>query len=169
MNIKRGDIYWIRKSPHKPSIGNVQEAERPAIIVSNDLNNKNSYTVECVYLTTAPKKDLPTHVTIRSTPQVSTALCEQITSISDEQIGNFIGCCSTTEMVAINQALLISLGIDIDVELGQKKPEPEPKKVGLPPDLVIKLATAQKESEIYQKLYTELLQKTLDIQQTKTV
>lgn len=168
MDIKRGDIYWIKKNPHKPSIGFVQEAERPAIIVSNNTANKNAYIFEVVYLTTSPKKDLPTHVTIKSTPQTSTALCEQITTISDEQISNYIGKCSTAEMMAIEQAMLISLGIDI-ITLDQNQAEPEPQEEHhMTPaerdmdDMHIQLVQAQKEAEIYQKLYTDLLQKTLD-------
>lgn len=167
---KRGEIYWINPSAYRDAVGSVQAPDRPAIIVSNDIGNANSYVREIVYLTSSPKKDLPTHVTIRSAPQISTALCEQITTTSDDQIGAYIGTCTTAEMEAIDQALLISLGIDIAVELGQPKPAPEPpKKEELPSDLIIKLATAQKEAEIYQKLYTDLLQKSLDIQQTKTV
>lgn len=167
--IKRGEIYWVNVSQNSP-VGNVQKPDRPAIIVSNDIGNANSYVREIVYLTSSPKKDLPTHVTIRSVPQISTALCEQITTISDDQLGAYIGKCTTAEMESIDQAMLISLGIDIAVELGQKKEPvdkpvpktPEPQKVETPSDLIIQLATAQKEAEIYQKLYTDLLQKSLD-------
>lgn len=166
--IKRGEIYWVNVAQTSP-IGSVQKPDRPAIIVSNDVGNANSYVREIVYLTTSPKKDLPTHVTIRSALQVSTALCEQITTISDDQIGSYIGKCSTAEMMAIDQALLISLGIDvIDLDLKLKtepatEPQtPEPKEDKIPSDLLINLATARKEAEIYQKLYTELLQKSLD-------
>lgn len=162
--IKRGEIYWVNPSSYRDIVGSVQAPDRPAIIVSNDIANSRGPILEVIYMTTAPKNDLPTHVTIRSAPQVSTALCEQITTISETQIGNYIGKCSTSEMTAIEQAMLISLGIDV-VGLDQKKEPasaPEPKKDEPPSDLIIKLATAQKESEIYQKLYTELLQKTLD-------
>lgn len=164
--IKRGEIYWVNASQLLPS-GSVQKPDRPAIIVSNDIGNANSYVREIVYLTSSPKKDLPTHVTIRSAPQISTALCEQITTISDDQIGDYIGTCTTAEMMAVEQAMLISLGIDVitlDQALKEAKPAPapEPKKTEIPSDLIIQLATAQKEAEIYQKLYTDLLQKSLD-------
>lgn len=162
MDIKRGDIYWIKKNPHKPSIGSVQEAERPAIIVSNNTANKNAYIFEVVYLTTSPKKDLPTHVTIKSTPQTSTALCEQITTISDEQISNYIGKCSTAEMMAVDQAMLISLGIDFDHDQAENTAEPDEITLAEMNDMRVALIQAQKEAEIYQKLYTDLLQKTLD-------
>ena len=63
MEIKRGDIWYVSKDNYT---GCEQAAGRPAIIVSNEKNNACAETVEVVYLTTQPKKDLPTHVLIRS-------------------------------------------------------------------------------------------------------
>ena len=86
MEIKRGDIWYVRKDNYT---GCEQAAGRPAIIVSNEKNNASSETVEVVYLTTQPKKDLPTHVLIRSSERESTAICEQITTVSvDRLLGN---------------------------------------------------------------------------------
>ena len=65
MGIKRGDIYYIESG--YATVGSEQRPGRPAIVVSNDRNNEHSSTLEVVYLTTQPKHDLPTHVTIRST------------------------------------------------------------------------------------------------------
>ena len=88
MGIKRGDIFWIRGN--SDPTGNVQRQNRPGIIVSNDTNNSFSHTVEVVFLTTAPKKCLPTHCTIKSSNCVSTALCEQITTVSTDQLDGYV-------------------------------------------------------------------------------
>ena len=64
--MKRGDIYYALPPP---PIGREQGGYRPAIIVSNNLNNLHSSTVEVVYLTTKPKHNLPTHVDIYSAPR----------------------------------------------------------------------------------------------------
>lgn len=72
--------------------------------------------LEVVFLTSAPKKDLPTHVTIRSTGRKSEALCEQPTPVSVERINNFVGKASEKEMEQIDIALLIGLGIKLAVE-----------------------------------------------------
>lgn len=109
-NIKRGDIYYIYKTGE--TSGSVQQAGRPAVVVSNDAANASSNVVEMVFLTTQPKKTLPTHVCIRSTKRVSTALCEQISSISLERVGEYVCSCTEQEMQMIDIALLISLGID---------------------------------------------------------
>lgn len=105
----RGEIYYVCL---RPTYGSEQQAGRPAIIVSNDKNNIYSDTVELVYLTTQPKKGLPTHVTIRSTQKISTALCEQVHTVDIERISDYIGTCTEQEMAAIDAALMISLGIE---------------------------------------------------------
>lgn len=96
------------------SCGSEQYADRPAVVVSNDENNKHSGIIEVAYLTTQPKTELPTHVTIRSTGRVSTVLCEQVTSVSVERVNNYIGQVSEQEMKNIDIALVISLQLDGD-------------------------------------------------------
>lgn len=108
MDFVRGSIWYVESGY---STGSEQRPGRPAIIVSNDVNNKHSSTVEMVYLTTAPKHDLPTHVTIRSTSRVSTAICEQITTVATERIGSYCGTVTDAEMSSIETAMLISLGL----------------------------------------------------------
>lgn len=109
---RRGEIYYINNAS-KEHIGSEMKKDRPAVIVSCDANNKHSDVLEVVFLTSAPKKDLPTHVTIRSTGRKSEALCEQPTPVSVERINNFVGKASEKEMEQIDIALLIGLGIKL--------------------------------------------------------
>lgn len=108
-DVKRGEIYYISRGGY--NIGSEQQADRPGVIVSNDKNNKNSQTLEVVYLTTQPKNELPTHCTIRSTGRVSTVLCEQIHTVAVERIGKYIGVCTAQEMQNIDIGLMISIGL----------------------------------------------------------
>lgn len=89
-------------------------------MVSNNKNNENSNVVEVVYMTTQPKTDLPTHVTIRSTGRISTALCEQVYSVSTERVGTYIGECTDKEMENIDIALMISLQLDGNMKTSKK-------------------------------------------------
>lgn len=111
MNIKRGQIYYIARGY---TTGCEMWGGRPGIIMSNDQNNRASGTVEVVYLTTRPKKDLPTHVTIRSLDRESTALCEQVTSVSTDRLGRCMGEVTEAEMQSLEIAMLISLGIQME-------------------------------------------------------
>ena len=108
-DVKRGEIYYISRGGY--NTGSEQQADRPGVIVSNNKNNKNSQTLEVVYLTTQPKNELPTHCTIRSTGRVSTVLCEQIHTVAVERIGKYIGVCTAQEMQNIASGLMISIGL----------------------------------------------------------
>ena len=83
-DIRRGEIFYIARGG--ATNGSEQFADRPAVVVSNDENNKHSGVIEVVYMTTQPKTDLPTHVTVRSTGRLSTVLCEQVSSVSTDRV-----------------------------------------------------------------------------------
>lgn len=109
----RGDVWYVEKYS---SSGSEQEAGRPAVIVSNDMNNQFSTVVEVVYLTTQPKKDLPTHVTIRSLGKPSVALCEQITAVYTDRIAKYKGHLTDAEMAQIDIAMKVCLALDANVD-----------------------------------------------------
>lgn len=108
---KRGDVVFVRD--YRQTIGSEQDAVRPAVIVSNDKANLFAPVVEVVFLTTQEKKPLPTHTTVLCKVP-STALCEQITTISKERITEYIRTCTKTEIQAIDRCIKISLGITED-------------------------------------------------------
>lgn len=118
-DIKRGEIFYISRGGAY-SQGSEQHSDRPAVVVSNDKNNENSNVVEIVYMTTQPKTDLPTHVTVRSTGRISTVLCEQVYSVSIDRVGTYIGQCSDNEMENIDIALMISLQLDGNMKTSKK-------------------------------------------------
>ena len=109
-DIRRGEIFYIARGG--VTSGSEQFADRPAVVVSNDENNKHSGVIEVVYMTTQPKTDLPTHVTVRSTGRISTVLCEQVSSVSVYRVNNYIGQVSEQEMKNIDIALMISLQLN---------------------------------------------------------
>lgn len=113
-DIKRGDIFYIANSKYYATDPE-NEAGRPAIVVSNDILNKNSSVVEVVYLTTKDKKPMPTHVGIICKIP-STALCETIYTVTKDRIGDFIKSCSAEEMAAIDKAMAVSLGLSVPIE-----------------------------------------------------
>lgn len=169
--------------------GSEQYADRPAVVVSNDENNRYSGVIEVVYLTTAPKTDLPTHVIINSTGRKSTVLCEQVTSVSVDRVNNYIGQVSEQEMKNIEIALMISLAIGENTktskayreerirqqeEIERLKTENETLRAGkaaygantelheqatTSPDVIVKLET---ERDTYKTLYEQLFERLLN-------
>ena len=107
--IHRGDVFYV--SPLNP-VGSEYKKSRPAVVVSNDRNNLNSPVVEICYFTLRNKSESPTHVYIKEGACYnSTVICEQITTISIERMGDFMCHLSDSDMERIDSALLSSLGI----------------------------------------------------------
>ena len=110
--VMRGEIYYIRQFP---TTGSEQRSGRPAIIVSSNENNEHSSVYEVCYLTLQDKPNLPTHVYVDRGPCVrSTILCEQICSVSEEKLGDYL--CRIPESLEdeLNNALRVSLGLSFE-------------------------------------------------------
>ena len=176
--IRRGEIYFFDKGP---KVGVEQQGGRPGIIVSNNLCNKHSEFVEVVYTTCQPKTELPTHVTINSTPKPCIALCEQVHTLSKKKIRCYCGEITAEEEYEINKALIINLSLMQEMKCGNDyKEENEQLKLHLDAaleanegyELEVKQLTQEivdltkridtspiTEGSIYKKLYYELLDK----------
>lgn len=159
--IKRGDIYYIRDT--RQSVGSEQRADRPAVIVSNNTNNKHSGVYEVVYMTTQPKTDLPTHFIIASALKPSTVLCEQISSVYEERIGEWIGTLTPDEMKTLDQCLAVSIGIKAagnteDTENLRQQLETTEAKLA---EMGAQLWTAESQRQTYKEMYEFLLSKQL--------
>ena len=122
--------------------------------MSRDALNDNSPVVQVVYCSASPKKELPEHITIRSTEQISTALCENVYTVDKSRVGRFVGRCTRREMEQVDLGLLSGLGL---AQYGLASPqedeeEPEPVR-GDTEALVI----AQTERDTYKRMYESLL------------
>ena len=186
-DIKRGEMFYISRGGASYN-GSEQHADRPAVVVSNNKNNENSNVVEVVYMTTQPKTDLPTHVTIRSTGRISTVLCEQVYSVSTERVGTYIGECTDKEMENIDIALMISLQLSgggktskqynetiqkqqeeieyyrnkiqaMQQSLEEKKTEKPQEAAGETSEIVVRIET---ERNTYKALYEQLFERMLN-------
>lgn len=186
-DIRRGEIFYIARGGGATN-GSEQFAGRPAVVVSNDENNKHSGVIEVVYMTTQPKTDLPTHVTVRSTGRLSTVLCEQVSSVSTDRVNNYIGQVSEQEMKNIDIALMISLQLSgggktskqynetiqkqqeeieyyrnkiqaMQQSLEEKKTEKPQEAEGETSEIVVRLET---ERNTYKALYEQLFERMLN-------
>lgn len=143
---------------------------------------------QVVYMTTQPKTDLPTHVTVRSTGRLSTVLCEQVSSVSTDRVNNYIGQVSEQEMKNIDIALMISLQLSgggktskqynetiqkqqeeieyyrnkiqaMQQSLEEKKTEKPQEAAGETSEIVVRLET---ERDTYKALYEQLFERMLN-------
>lgn len=111
IRVRKGQIYTIKDDPIHLPIGSEMWANRPAIIVSNDTGNKYSDCVLVIYLTTKVKTKMPTHIDVKSKGRTVTALCEQIHTVDKSRIDEYVGTITDEELVMIDKALLLALGI----------------------------------------------------------
>lgn len=158
--IRRGDVWYVQPSYINPTMGHEMRAGRPAVVVSNDRQNQISSVFEVVYLTTTPKHDYPTHVTLHCTGRQSTALCENIDTVDFSRFTGYCGSCSETEMTQIDLALLISL----DLTCGKVKERVvEVEKIIEVPTPTGEEAMLRAQVEALQELYRNLLLKTATV------
>ena len=163
--MKRGEIYFITNTNRDE--GNEIRGDRPAVIVSNDAINERSGVVEIVYMTTQPKRDLPTHVQTRSTLRRSIILCEQVHTVGILRVGNKLGELTKQELAAVDTALAISLGLDFKAAPVMRKPTEEEIMRELAGRVTLEVAEPEPdadlirletERDLYRKLYSELLE-----------
>ena len=109
MEVYRGDIFYV-KSNRKDTVK--ETTGSPAVVVSNNKGNENSNFVEIVYLTADERNLIPTHVNIMcKVPSV--ALCERISNVSKDRLEEYIRSCTDDEMRRIDEALMLSLGVEV--------------------------------------------------------
>ena len=125
--MRRGEIFWV-DIPN--AIGHELMKDRPAIIVRCDALNDNSPVVQEVSCSASPKQELPEHITIRSTEQISTALCENVYTVDKSRVGRFVGRCTRREMEQVDRCLLSGLGLAQYGLASPQEDEEEPEEPG---------------------------------------
>ncbi len=124
--VHRCGIYWTEFKGD--GIGCVQSGIRPALVVSNELNNEHSNVVTCIPLTSRRKAMyLPVHVMIRRDAcrngnliRNSVALVEQITTVDISQVRELITDVTDKKtMVQIVSAIMIQVGEELLTDVGK--------------------------------------------------
>lgn len=105
--LHRGSVYFGDLGDNGDG---VQSGIRPLLVVQNNMGNKHSPTIIVVPITSKRKKKMPTHFSIKLDKK-STVLCEQITIIHKSKLFDKIYSLSEEELIALDIALMISLGI----------------------------------------------------------
>ena len=106
--IKRGMVVIVNLPIQTEN--SIQGGERPCVIVSNNMGNRYSPNVTIIPLTSRSKKDLPTHVVIKSYNN-SIALGEQIMTVPKAWIVSLKGRVLPSELKLIDRIIEIAVGI----------------------------------------------------------
>ena len=110
--ILRGEIYY---ADLEPVVGSEQGGQRPVVVLQNNKGNRFSPTVIVAPLTSHTVKPLlPTHVLVSAEGlhTKSLALLEQIRTIDKQRLKWYIGELSDCEMMMLEKAIMVGLGMD---------------------------------------------------------
>lgn len=117
-SIYRGQVYYVDFGSSDTS---VQSKRRPAVVVSNNLGNQYSSIVIVAPFTSKPKKELPTHLDVVLPKVRGTILCEQLRTVSKDDVGDYAGCLTQVYLTRLNSAL--SAALDLDGTLNADAPD----------------------------------------------
>lgn len=113
--ILRGDLFYADLGK---GIGCEQKGYRPVLIIQNNVGNKHSPTVIVASITSkvGVKAKLPTHHFINMESGLeapSVVLLEQIRTIDKKRLDGYIGHLNDTHIKSIDEALAVSVGLDM--------------------------------------------------------
>lgn len=109
MEILNNNIYWCDLPRYSNTI---LYKRRPCIVISNDIQNKGSKTVNVIPITSNLKRvDLPCHVMIDTGHECGMAKAEQILTINRENVKWHIKSLDWQEAKEVKCALLTQIGI----------------------------------------------------------
>lgn len=117
--VSRGQVWFLVDNdvPLVHTQGSVIGKNRPWLVVSNNKCNQSSPVYTVVPLTTAPKTELPTHVTFQTGDKTQTVLCEQIRTVSQQAFFNagsyYKWTMSEKYMALVDEALAEQLGLSL--------------------------------------------------------
>lgn len=109
---ERGEIHLVCLDP---TIGSEINKTRPALIISNDINNQAAKTVTVIPITSNIEKVYPFETLLSSQesglPKNSKVKCNQIRTVDKKRLVKSIGKVSIEKIKEVEDSLLIHLGM----------------------------------------------------------
>jgi mRNA interferase MazF len=106
--MKRGEVWWVE---FDPAIGTEVRKTRPAVIVSNDSANRHLARVVVVPITSNTSRVYPGEAIISLLSKPGKVMADQIMAADKARLTGRIDSLSRTDMLAVEDALLIHLAM----------------------------------------------------------
>ena len=106
--MKRGEVWWV---DFEPAIGSEVKKVRPAVIVSNDASNAAMHRVQVVPVTSNTARLYVFAAPVAVKRGAGKAMADQTMTADKQRLKKRIGRVSASEMLGIEQALRIQLGL----------------------------------------------------------
>jgi mRNA interferase MazF len=104
---RRGDVFWVKLDP---AHGTEIRKTRPAVIISNNSCNKYGARVIVLPATRNVSSLFPGEAAIEIQGHPARVLGDQMRSLDKSRLGAKIGILSPSELTAVEEAVLITLG-----------------------------------------------------------
>jgi mRNA interferase MazF len=106
--MKRGEVWWV---DFEPAMGSEIKKTRPAVIISNDASNGAMSRVQVIPVTSNTSKIYVFESRIEVKGAQGKAMADQIMTADKQRLKKRIGRVSPSEMLGIERAIKIQLGI----------------------------------------------------------
>lgn len=106
--MKRGEVWWV---DFEPALGTEVKKVRPAVIVSNDASNAAMHRVQVVPITSNTARLYVFEAPVAVKGAAGKAMADQVMTADKRRLKKRIGKVSGPEMLGIEQALRIQLGL----------------------------------------------------------
>ncbi len=110
---QRGEIWLVNLDP---TTGAEIKKTRPAVVISNDLNNRYADTITVLPISDKGEKVYPFEVYLRAgsfgLSKESKVKCQQVRTIDKSRLIKSYGSIGRQELQQVEQALLLHLGIE---------------------------------------------------------
>jgi mRNA interferase MazF len=108
MHPQRGEVWWLA---FNSSVGGEIQKTRPAVILSNNAANAALNRLIVIPITSHTRRVYPGEALVSLNGEPCKAMADQIATASKQRLRNKLGRLSLEDLTAIENALLLQLGI----------------------------------------------------------